>query len=72
MSSTTYFDEDNRPICKIAKDPLTSTWYVCHKEMLFVGKPLRWVILQGGLPSERAAYNYAKQKFPNMKPGGKK
>lgn len=60
---TTYFDEDGRPKYKVDKDPLTNTWYVCTKQMLFVGKPLRWVVEKGGFPSERSALNYAREKF---------
>lgn len=68
--SSTYFDKDGRPVCRIAKDSLTSTWYVCHKEMLFMGCPPRWVITQGGFPSAHAAFNYAKEKFPHIQIGG--
>lgn len=59
---TTFFDEYNRPKVKVARDTLTNTWYVAEKQMVLIGR-LHWVIVKGGFPSERAALNYAKEKF---------
>jgi len=59
---TTFFDEYGRPKVKVAKDALTNTWYVAEKQMILIGR-LNWVIVKGGFPSERAALNYAKEKF---------